>query len=64
MRNALARLNSKGSRRAVELAVGPILLIAIWWLAAKGGWVNKDLLPSPFETLRDTAREYLVRQHD
>ena len=55
MRNALSRLNTKTLRRAVELAVGPILLIAIWWIVAKGGWVNKDLLPSPIETLRDTA---------
>jgi NitT/TauT family transport system permease protein len=55
MRNALSKLNSRRLRRGVELVVGPVLLIAIWWLAAKGGWVNKDLLPAPIETLRDTA---------
>lgn len=55
MRYAISSLNSRRLRRAIELAVGPILLIAVWWLAAKGGWVNKDLLPSPIETLRDTA---------
>ena len=55
MRNAISRLNSRRLRRAIELAVGPLLLIAVWWIAAKGGWVNKDLLPSPIETLRDTA---------
>lgn len=43
------------ARRAIELMVGPILLIAIWWIAFKGQLVNNDLLPSPFETLRDTA---------
>jgi ABC-type nitrate/sulfonate/bicarbonate transport system permease component len=55
MRNTLSKLNTSRLRRAMELAIGPILLIAIWWIAAKGGWVNKDLLPSPIETLRDTA---------
>jgi ABC-type nitrate/sulfonate/bicarbonate transport system permease component len=42
-------------RRAIELAIGPILLIALWWIAFKGQLVNKDLLPSPIDTLRDTA---------
>src|ERR1700721_3406197 len=42
-------------RRTVEFAVGPVLLIAVWWIAFKGQLVNKDLLPSPFDTLRDTA---------
>jgi NitT/TauT family transport system permease protein len=55
MRNAISKPNTGRLRRAVELVVGPILLIAVWWIAAKGGWVNKDLLPPPIETLRDTA---------
>lgn len=55
MRSAITRRNARRIRRATELAIGPILLIGIWWLAARGGWVNKDLLPPPIETLRDTA---------
>ena len=43
------------AQRALELAVGPVLLVVVWWAAFKGHWVNKDLLPSPFDTLRDTA---------
>jgi ABC-type nitrate/sulfonate/bicarbonate transport system permease component len=42
-------------KRAIELAVGPLLLFALWWIAFKGQLVNKDLLPSPVDTLRDTA---------
>lgn len=42
-------------KRGIELIVGPLLLIAIWWIAYKAQLVNKDLLPSPFDTLRDTA---------
>jgi ABC-type nitrate/sulfonate/bicarbonate transport system permease component len=55
MRIVLSTLNTKRLRRTVELAIGPALLLAVWWVAAKGGWVNKDLLPPPFETLRYTA---------
>lgn len=51
----LGGLKSWKLRRAIELAVGPLLLVAIWWIAFKGQLVNKDLLPSPFDTLRDTA---------
>jgi ABC-type nitrate/sulfonate/bicarbonate transport system permease component len=42
-------------KRAIELAIGPLLLFALWWIAFKGQLVNKDLLPSPVDTLRDTA---------
>jgi len=55
MPDMISRSNSRRLRRAGELAFGPMLLIAVWWFAAKGGWVNKDLLPSPIETLRDTV---------
>ena len=55
MPSVVTKRNATRLRRTAELAVGPVLLIAIWWLAAKGGWVNKDLLPGPIETLRDTA---------
>jgi ABC-type nitrate/sulfonate/bicarbonate transport system permease component len=49
------KFGSQSLRRAIELTVGPVLLILVWWIAFKGQLVNKDLLPSPFETLRDTA---------
>ena len=49
------KLAAPKARRAIELAIGPILLIALWWIAFKGQLINKDLLPSPIETLRDTA---------
>jgi NitT/TauT family transport system permease protein len=42
-------------KRSVELVFGPLLLLLIWWIAYKAQLVNKDLLPSPFDTLRDTA---------
>ncbi|MBX9710662.1 MAG: ABC transporter permease subunit [Xanthobacteraceae bacterium] len=50
----LAKIKSRKLRRAAELAVGPLLLIGLWWIAFKGGFVNRDLLPSPIATLSDT----------
>src|SRR4029079_15277560 len=55
MHHVSEKLANPRVRRAIELAIGPILLIALWWIAFKGQRVNKDLLPSPFDTLRDTA---------
>ena len=55
MHHVSEKLANPRVRRAIELAIGPILLIALWWIAFKGQLVNKDLLPSPFDTLRDTA---------
>ncbi|MFT0877669.1 MULTISPECIES: ABC transporter permease [Rhodopseudomonas] len=55
MQTAISKATTARLRRATELAVGPLLLFGVWWLAARGGWVNKDLLPSPVDTLRDTA---------
>jgi ABC-type nitrate/sulfonate/bicarbonate transport system permease component len=49
-------LKSPRTRRVGELALGPALLIAVWWVAYAGELVNKDLLPSPFATISDTAR--------
>jgi ABC-type nitrate/sulfonate/bicarbonate transport system permease component len=49
----------KRIRRIVELAIGPLLLVGVWWIAFKFALVNKDLLPSPFDTLRDTAANLL-----
>jgi NitT/TauT family transport system permease protein len=44
----------KRLRRAVEFVMGPLLLIAAWWLAYAGTLVDPHLLPSPFATLADT----------
>jgi NitT/TauT family transport system permease protein len=55
MRQVTEALGNPKIRRTVELAVGPILLFALWWVAFKGQLVNKDLLPSPVDTLRDTG---------
>jgi ABC-type nitrate/sulfonate/bicarbonate transport system permease component len=49
-----ARLLSKKSRRALEFAIGPFLLLAVWWFAFKAGVINGDLLPSPVATVHDT----------
>lgn len=45
---------SPRQRRALELILGPLILLLIWWIADVGDLVNKNLLPSPFATLRDT----------
>src|SRR5689334_15530961 len=55
MRYVTDAIGSPKVKRAIELAVGPLLLFALWWIAFKGQLVNKDLLPSPVDTLRDTA---------
>jgi ABC-type nitrate/sulfonate/bicarbonate transport system permease component len=55
MRQVAGILHSPKFKRGAELAVGPLLLVVLWWIAFKGGLVNKDLLPSPIETLRDTG---------
>ena len=36
------------------LAVGPVILLAVWWIAYAGELVDKNLLPSPFSTLAET----------
>ena len=55
MRYVTEAIGNPKVKRAIELAVGPLLLFALWWIAFKGQLVNKDLLPSPVDTLRDTA---------
>lgn len=50
-----SRYDLSNVKRGVELLVGPVLLIGVWWVAYKAQLVNKDLLPSPFDTLRDTG---------
>jgi NitT/TauT family transport system permease protein len=46
--------NRKRLRRTVEFVMGPLLLIAAWWVAYAGTLVDPHLLPSPFATLADT----------
>lgn len=36
--------------------IGPIILISVWWIAFNWTLVDKNLLPSPFATLIDTAK--------
>ena len=55
MRYVADAIGNPKVKRAIELAIGPLLLFALWWIAFKGQLVNKDLLPSPVDTLRDTA---------
>lgn len=40
-----------------QKAVGPALLVAVWWIAYKMELVNKDLLPSPIITISETAKK-------
>lgn len=39
----------------IVYAIGPLLLIFVWWIAYFFTLVDKNLLPSPFATLFDTA---------
>ena len=54
--NAGPDQNGKRLRRTIEFVMGPILLIAVWWVAYAGTLVDPHLLPSPFATLADTGR--------
>jgi len=47
-------IGHKRIRRTVQFVLGPVLLIAIWWVAYAGTLVDPHLLPSPFATLADT----------
>ncbi len=49
-----APMVSPNVRRVVELALGPLMLIGVWWIADVWNLVDKNLLPSPFATLADT----------
>jgi ABC-type nitrate/sulfonate/bicarbonate transport system permease component len=55
-RTPVGTVRSLKKRRIVELVLGPLILLAIWWLADVGHLLNKNLLPSPFATLHDTWR--------
>jgi NitT/TauT family transport system permease protein len=49
-----SQFTGKRLRRLIEFVAGPILLIAVWWVAYAGTLVDPNLLPSPFATLADT----------
>jgi ABC-type nitrate/sulfonate/bicarbonate transport system permease component len=49
-----SNLNRRRIRRAVQFIIGPVLLVAIWWIAYAGTLVDPKLLPSPFATIADT----------
>lgn len=51
----LKTLKTPKIRRCAELTLGPVFLVFVWWIAFAGELVNKDLLPSPFATIADTA---------
>jgi NitT/TauT family transport system permease protein len=53
-RQAVATQRWPKRRRMIQLALGPLILLAIWWIADAGQLLNKHLLPSPFATLHDT----------
>lgn len=42
------------------LAIGPVVLILVWWVAFAGELVDKNLLPSPFATLAETWRQIVA----
>jgi len=44
-----ARLTDR-FREITQPFIGPIVLFAIWWMAASGNWVSGNLLPSPIST--------------
>lgn len=46
-------------RRVLELILGPLILLLIWWIADVSHLLNNNLLPSPFATLRDTWKNII-----
>lgn len=52
-----SRVKAYQIQAVAQKAVGPALLLIVWWLAYKMELVNKDLLPSPFVTISETARK-------
>jgi len=56
---ATAAALSPEQRRIVQLLLGPVILIAVWWIADVGHLVDKNLLPSPFVTLRETWKNFV-----
>jgi ABC-type nitrate/sulfonate/bicarbonate transport system permease component len=58
-RKLVAVVRSPEARRALELILGPLILILVWWVVDVGHLVNTNLLPSPFATLHDTWNNLL-----
>ena len=52
-------LFSPAQQRVLQLVLGPLLLLAVWWIADAADLVNKNLLPSPFATLHDTWKNFV-----
>ncbi len=46
-------------RSIAQKAIGPSLLIIIWWAVYSGGLINRDLLPSPITTISQTVSQIL-----
>ena len=46
----------KRLRRVIQFVMGPVLLIAVWWVAYACTLVDPHLLPSPFATLSDVSK--------
>jgi NitT/TauT family transport system permease protein len=43
-------LSFEGVQRLGRALIGPLLLIAVWWIANNAHWVSDKLLPNPFAT--------------
>jgi NitT/TauT family transport system permease protein len=50
--NAKALVSIEGVKRFGRNMIGPLVLLAIWWLANDSSWVSNKLLPTPFATFR------------
>ena len=58
--HARSAILSPERRRILELLIGPLILLAVWWIADVAQLVNKNLLPSPFATLHDIWRNLIA----
>lgn len=50
----MGRAGARTVPRGLVRAVGPLALLALWWLATATGWIGPETLPSP-ESVLDTA---------
>lgn len=48
------RRKRRSLRERLLPVVGPLVLIAVWWIAAETGWLNTKLIPPPGATLTTT----------
>jgi ABC-type nitrate/sulfonate/bicarbonate transport system permease component len=51
--DARVAILSPERRKVLELLLGPLILLAIWWIAEAAHLVNTNLLPGPLPTLHD-----------